>query len=103
MTELKIDLTNDIQKDAGQYPPVIYKTFKGFELFSDIEDDALRTRNRAVVLANLAEDHTKDRRISAKGAGLILGYVQSIPEGERNSVRLAFAENMKQRGYALVG
>jgi len=76
--------------------------FKGFELFMDIEDDALRTRNRAVVLANMAEDHTKDRRINAKGAGLILGYFQAIPAAERNTVRVAFADNMKQRGFALV-
>lgn len=80
-----------------------YKTYKGFDLFNDIEDDALRTRNRAVVLTNMAEDYTKDRRISPKGAGLILGYVQAIPEGERKSVRDAFVVNMNQKGYVLVG
>jgi hypothetical protein len=79
-----------------------YKTYKGFELFNDIEDDALRTRNRAVVLANIAEDHTKDRRINAKGASLILGYFHAIIPEERNTVRVAFADNMKQRGFALV-
>lgn len=76
--------------------------YKGFDLFDDIEDSALRTRNRAVVLTNMAEDHTRDRRINAKGAMLILGYFSSIPEGERAVVRNKFTENMKERGYALV-
>jgi hypothetical protein len=78
------------------------KVYKGFDLFNDIEDDALRIRNRAVVLANMAEDHTKDRRINAKGASLIIGYFNAIPAPERNTVRVAFADNMKQRGFALV-
>lgn len=77
--------------------------YKGFELFNDIEDEALRTRNRAVVLANMAEDYiNKEKRITPKGALLILGYFANIPEAERASVRDAFSNNMKQRGFALV-
>ena len=75
--------------------------YKGFELFEDIEDVILRTRNRAVVLANIAEDHTKNRRINAKGAALILGYFGSIPDSERGTVRDAFKSDMKARGYEL--
>lgn len=74
--------------------------FKGFDLFNDIEDFALRTRNRAVVMANMAEDNTKGPLISPKGAGLILGYFGAIPEGERVAANEKFLENMKQRGYA---
>lgn len=77
--------------------------YKGFSLFNDIEDLALRVRNRAVVLANIAEDHTnKARRISPNGAALILGYFNRVAKEERDMVKNAFAENMKQRGYALV-
>lgn len=76
--------------------------YKSFELFNDIEDINLRNRNRAVVLANIAEDNTKNRLISAKGTGLLLGYFAQIPEGERAAVKEAFAVNMKQRGYAVV-
>lgn len=75
--------------------------FKGYSLFNDIEDIDLRTRNRAVILTNLASDHTKNKLISAKGAGLILGYFGLIPENERKGVEGAFKEGMKQRGFIL--
>lgn len=77
-------------------------SFKGMSLFNDIEDYSLRTRNRAVILTNLACDHTKNKLISAKGAGLILGYFGLIPEGERGDVEGAFKEGMKLRGFQLL-
>lgn len=76
-------------------------TYKGFELFNDIEDQALRTRNRAVVLANMADDHTKNKLISPNGAGLMLGYFSQIPEIERKEVQEVFIKNMKERGFVL--
>ena len=76
--------------------------FKGFDLFTDIEDVSLRNRNRAVVLANIAEDNTRNRLISPGGAGLILGYFKQIPEHERDDVRNQFVQNMKERGYEIV-
>ena len=78
--------------------------YKGFSLFNDIADPELRSRNRAVVLTNLAEDYTnKERRINAKGASLIIGYFDKIPEQERAIVRDKFASTMLERGYKLVG
>lgn len=76
--------------------------YKGFELFGDIEDDALRTRNRAVVLTNMAHDHSRNRKISPNGAGLILGYFKAIPENERKAVEEEFVKQMKERGWELV-
>lgn len=75
--------------------------YKGFCLFNDIQDLVLRTRNRAIVLANLATDHTRNRLISPAGAGMILGYFNQIPEEERAQVRDAFQTNMKERGFVL--
>lgn len=76
--------------------------FKGFSLFKDIDDVELRARNRAVILTNLAEDYTnKEKKINAKGIGLIIGYFDQIPEDERAVVRDKFAETMLQRGYVL--
>ena len=75
--------------------------FKGYSLFNDIEDNELRNRNRAVVLANIAEDHTRNKMISPKGAGLILGYFGLVPPDERAVVQDKFTESMRQRGYAL--
>lgn len=77
--------------------------FKGFGLFNDIDDAALRNRNRAVVLANLAEDNTdrKSHRVSQKGVALILGYFMQLPEDERKDVHDRFSDNMRQRGFGL--
>lgn len=77
--------------------------FKGYGLFNDIDDCALRNRNRAVVLANMAEDHIdrKSHKVSQKGVVLILGYFMQIPEEERGDVQDRFSENMRQRGFGL--
>jgi hypothetical protein len=74
--------------------------YKGYSLFNDIEDLALRTRNRGVTLANIAEDHTKNKKINAKGVSLILNYYALIPAEESVAVRESFAGFMKERGYA---
>ena len=75
--------------------------FKGFSLFNDIEDVALRIRNRAVTLANIAEMHINgSKKISAKGAAIILQYFDLIPPVERGVLRERFIKVMQERGYA---
>lgn len=76
--------------------------FKGFDLFLDIEQNDLRNRNRAVVLANIASDHTKNGKISPVGAGLVIGYFNQIPLGEREDVKQRFSNEMNLRGFQLV-
>lgn len=78
--------------------------FKSYSLFNDIEDFELRNRNRAVVLANIAEGNTdrKTKRINIKGSTLILGYFNCVDQADRESVMTQFAENMRSRGFALV-
>lgn len=73
--------------------------YKGFSLFNDIEDDMLRIRNRAVVLANIAEDNTEKGMISMKGASLIFGYFGLVPPHEKYAVQCKFEEQMKGRGF----
>lgn len=77
--------------------------FRGFNLFNDIEDVALRNRNRAVVLANIAVDHLsrKSKMISPKGASLVLGYFSNIPEAERADVQERFKQRMFENGFQL--
>lgn len=76
--------------------------FRGFSLFND-QEEPLRSRNRAVVLGNIAEDNMdKEKRISGKGAMLMLGYMSAIPVEERKAVASQFADNMNQRGFAVV-
>lgn len=75
--------------------------YKGFALFNDIEDEALRVRNRGVVLANIAADNMTGSTINGKGAALVLGYFNQVPEHERSKVKKAFVDNMLSRGFKL--
>jgi hypothetical protein len=77
--------------------------YKGFSLFNDIEDAALRNRNRAVVLANIAEDNMdkKTKRVNLKGASLILHYFKEVMDADKADVEQRFAENMRSRGFIL--
>lgn len=74
-------------------------TYKNYPLFSDLEDKALQTRNRAVIMANIVEANTRAKKVSPKGAALILGYFNNIPEEDRAAVHEAFEQQVKDRGY----
>jgi len=76
------------------------KSYKGYTLFNDIEDDKLRNRNRAVLMANIAEFNIRQKKITPRGAGLIIGYFAEIPLKERKEVMESFSEHMRERGYA---
>ena len=74
--------------------------FKGFSLFNEMKDVALRTRNRAVVMANITEDNlTSSKRISPKGAVLVLGYFTAIPKEEREAAVKLYEQQLQQRGF----
>lgn len=76
-------------------------SYKGYSLFKDITDTALRIRNQAVVLCNIAETNTVKGLISPRGAGLILGYFNFIDEADRASVKEDFKKKMLERGFKL--
>lgn len=79
------------------------KEFKGFSLFNDVEDAELRAQNRGRVMTNMAEDNTEKtrKRISPKGASLILNYFNLIPERDRSQAKDCFVKEMTNRGFAL--
>ncbi len=74
--------------------------YKGYSLFNDIEDKELQTRNRAVIMCNIIEHNTQKMKITPRGAGLALGYFNSIIPEERKAVEQKFEEMIKERGYA---
>lgn len=76
--------------------------YKTLPLFSDIEDMELRTRNRAVIMANVSEQHTKKNKLTVQGVALVLGYFNAVPEDERKDLYKAYEEQMRSRGYATV-
>jgi hypothetical protein len=73
--------------------------YKGFTLFNDIEDESLRNRNRAVIMANIVEQHTKQNKITPKGAALALGYFSTIDEKDRKKVQKLFDNRITEMGY----
>ena len=75
--------------------------YKSYSLFNDVEDAELRNRNRAVVLANIAQDSTKNRLISPGGAGTILGYFNQLSNEDKPLVQELFVKRMKEQGFAI--
>lgn len=96
---------NELQKKDEQKRKEEMDNYKGYALFSDIEDEVLKTRNRAVVMCNIFEDnpdpHGKDY-VAQKGALLIFGYMEAVPKGERGSLAREFQKQMLERGYRYV-
>ena len=79
--------------------------FKGYSLFNDIKEKHLQERNRAAVMANMYEDNPNlddANTTSKKGALLIFGYMDKVPEEERASLVTAFHAQMETRGYQSV-
>ena len=70
------------------------------ELFFDVEDEELRNRNRAVMMANIYEDYCQDNMMSAAGVAQILGYFKEIPEEERGAALQMFSAIVQANGYA---
>jgi len=78
----------------------IVDEFKGVRLFNDIEDEALRNGNRAVVMANIFEDNVnKEGKVTDKGSALLIGYFGCIKEEERKGVYSRVEAELKKRGY----
>lgn len=75
--------------------------FKGYSLFNDITDTALRIRNQSVVLCNIAESNVVKGLISPRGAALILGYFNFVSPADRGTVKEEFKTRMGERGFKL--
>lgn len=77
--------------------------FMGYSLFNDIDDVELRTRNQAVILANIAENGTDKttKKITPKTAALILNYFKNVYDKDKAVVQTKFAKFMKERSYAV--
>lgn len=75
--------------------------YKGFNLFFDVSDESLRSRNQAVVMANIFEDHQRDGKLSINGTGLLLGYFDCIAHQFRGLVNNKFQLLLKERGYVI--
>ncbi len=73
--------------------------FKGYSLFNEIEDNSLRTRNRAVLMTNIVEQHFNKGSITDKGSYLVLGYFNQVPKEERAALHKAFSSMLEDRGF----
>lgn len=74
--------------------------YKGYNLFFDLGEEELRSRNQAVVMANIALDHrTGDKKISPQGTALILGYFNEIAPQFRKKVFDKFQQRLQEEGF----
>lgn len=79
--------------------------YKGYSLFSDVEDAALRAHNRGVVMANVLEENLQvdlDNPLraipSVAATAAVLGYFNAIPALERRVAHDAFTAELTKRG-----
>ncbi len=72
---------------------------ENYETFNDTKDGVLRARNRAIVMANIFEDHSRGRDITTKGAALLFQYFEQLPKTDIALTFEAFQINMRERGY----
>lgn len=78
-------------------------SYKGFTLFNDIEDVKLRNYNRSVLMSNIAEFNIKQEKITKKGAALIVGYFDCIPDEDKKQVYTAFVARMEEKNFVIEG
>jgi hypothetical protein len=72
--------------------------YKGYSLFNDIEDEALRLRNRGVVLANMAEMGMSGTNIKHGATADIIGYFSNVPVEDRQEVLAVMTDALAERG-----
>lgn len=69
--------------------------YKGYELFTDVEDADLQARNRAVVLWNIFETNAKNGKASPKGVVDMIGYTKNVPGDQRKAMLHKFSEILR--------
>ena len=74
-------------------------TYRGYDLFLDIEDKDLQAHNRAAIMANICESHVKNDKITPGGAGLVIGYFDKVPPEERKPAFDKFLNTMQGRNF----
>ena len=74
-----------------------------YDMFNDVKDVALKARNRAIVMANIFEDHAEGNNINGKGASLLFKYYAEVPNVEKAVTFNAFKLDMERRGYKYGG
>jgi hypothetical protein len=77
--------------------------YKGFTLFNDVTDAQLRNYNRSVIMSNIAEFNIKQEKITKKGASLIIGYFDLIPDEDKKQVYASFEARMKEKNFIIEG
>jgi hypothetical protein len=70
-------------------------------LFLDIKNRSIRTRNQAVMMANLFEDNLNKSSgsTSDKGAASVLYYFTQVPEDDKQDVLTQYKSIMCERGF----
>lgn len=73
---------------------------KAPNLFKDIKNRSIRTRNQATIMANLFEDNiNKKRGVSSSGAATIMHYFTQVDNEDKDTVFKQYKEIMLERGF----
>jgi hypothetical protein len=74
-----------------------------YETFIDIDEPKLRAKNRAIVMANIFVDNSKENDITKEGAAKLFNYFDEVPHVDRGLAFSAFQSEMEDRGYKYGG
>ncbi len=74
------------------------ETYKGYSLFTDVQDKQVQIINRGAIMANIVEEHVHNKKVSRQGLALILGYFNALLPIDRKSVKAAFEQHLTERG-----
>ena len=73
--------------------------YKGYSLFNDVADKALRIRNRAVVMANIASAGRDGESITLSATDDLFRYFNLIDKAEQKETNKAFVARLKEEGF----
>ena len=72
--------------------------FHGYALFNEVENPELQTQNRAVTLANIAEDYIDgDGQVNEHGKYLMVCYFDMMPDLYRPQLLSKLKEELEAR------
>ena len=72
--------------------------YEGYDLFNDVEDIQLKTRNRAICMWNIFQSGSKGGKVHKGTTATMFGYFTSIPSDERADVLSLLGEIYAEGG-----
>lgn len=77
--------------------------YLNFNLFTDVEDEELKARNRAAIMSNIFEDHANadGETLTPLGFSHLVGYFSKIPDDGKTAALEVFSVLCEKKGHGL--